>query len=915
MSSLRSPRPGRATLRGRWLPLVAVTSALVAGNLAVPGGASGAVPPARPHTTGGTGKPSPARPGTVMPGRAGQPAPPPATTLPALLTPTAADPCPWAQPAAQQRIPPAALADAVVAHMTLAEKAGFVVLHATSRYENVDTGVARLCLPRLVLSDGPNGIAYGTQGVTQLPASLGVAASFDTALAHGYGQVLGREARGLGIDVVQGPNLNLLRVPEDGRAYEGYGEDPYLVSQMGVADITGIQSQGVMADAKHFTAYNQETGRLLIDQEISARALAELYMVPFAAAVNQGHVASIMCAYGEVNGTNTCSDPTLYDTLMRTWSFTGFVRSDLQAVTDPAAAFTAGLSLIKPATPADVLDAVARGRLSLAALDDDIARVLAKMFAFGLIGNSAPTSATPAGPNSADALFALKAAEESAVLLKNAGVLPLARNRGPIAVIGADAAGAARTAGNGSARVVAPFLVTPLAAIQAGVSHGTTVTFASGGVPYGPLPQIPLSAYRSGAPLPGMVHALWRDPDEPNPAKHHEGGKSDIKISTLPAVTPAIATADTPLLNRPGWTSWTATVVAPRSGLYELSVGSSGDCWFSVDGKALLSSRGVRGFNTWDVATRLVAGRSYRLSLAWFQAGPLQPRIGWLDATPAIDRAVAAARSAKVAVVFARDFTSEAFDRPTLTLPGAQDQLIAAVARANPHTVVVLNTGGAVLMPWLDAVKAVVEAWYPGEQDGAAAAAVLFGSVDPGGRLPITFPASNGAVPTSKASQWPGVDGVVSYSEGLDIGYRWYEAHGVRPLFPFGYGLTYTHFRWGVPTLHTTETADAITVPVTNTGSRTGTDVVQCYLQYPAKAGEPPRQLRAFARVTLAPHRRATAHLTMGRSAFTAYIHGGPTVPTGRFIAWIGTSSSTFAYHLTVVPPRPAATSARASAR
>ena len=197
------------------------------------------------------------------------------------------------------------------------------------------------------LTDGPNGIAYGARGVTQLPAAIGVAASFNPDVAYATGRVAGVEARGKGLDVVQGPGLNLARVPQSGRTFEAYGEDPYLAGVMGVANVDGIQSQGVIAEAKHFTAYNEETDRVQLNQDVSERALAEIYDAPFEAVIQQAHVGSIMCSYGSLNGTNICSDASLYQQL-RSWGFNGFVRSDLDRNRDPAAAFAAGLDLIKP---------------------------------------------------------------------------------------------------------------------------------------------------------------------------------------------------------------------------------------------------------------------------------------------------------------------------------------------------------------------------------------------------------------------------------------------------------------------------------------------------------------------------------------------------------------------------------------
>ncbi|MGH9304613.1 MAG: glycoside hydrolase family 3 protein, partial [Acidimicrobiales bacterium] len=281
---------------------------------------------------------------------------------------------------------PGALANQVVSKMTLRQELGFVALVGDKRFENVNWKLSDLCIPRLVLSDGPDGIIGRSGRSVQLPAAIGVAASFDSALSYDYGRLLGAEARQRGIDVVQAPELNLARVPESGRIFEAYGEDPMLTAAMGVAEIEGIQAEHVMSEAKHFTAYNQETARFRIDQEISARALHEIYDFPFEQAVARGHVSAIMCSLGSINGVGDCSDRRLYRSLS-SWGFGGFVRSDLYALGDPAGAFRAGLDLVKPATVAELERLVALGQLPRPVLDRAVRAVLSEMFSYGLIAH------------------------------------------------------------------------------------------------------------------------------------------------------------------------------------------------------------------------------------------------------------------------------------------------------------------------------------------------------------------------------------------------------------------------------------------------------------------------------------------------------------------------------------------------
>jgi len=805
--------------------------------------------------------------------------------------------CPWATATAVLGSSPTALAKEVVARMTLAEKLGLVNLAAAGGYENRNTGVPRLCIPALTLQDSPNGIAYGATQVTQLPASLGVAASFDPLLAYRYGQVEGQEARGKGIDVVQGPELNLDRVPESGRAFEAYGEDPVLTAALGVANIEGIQSEGVMADAKHYTAYNQETARLLVNEVVSRRALEELYQPPFQAAVQQAHVASLMCSYGSLNGVNDCSSPFLFQSLSA-WGFKGFVRSDLGAVTAPVPAFRAGMSMIKPATVQQLQVAIAHHRLATSRLDDAARRVLSEMFIFHMIEHPPTGQITADVATSAHATFAREAAERSIVLLKDAGnVLPLdAKHVKSVAVIGADAGPATMSVGYGSAHVTAPYVVTPLAGLRTALGRHVTVTYSAGGAASLELPAIPSTVI-------AVSRKLKSGPEPPEFTGEDPQGISDLEVLRAPAVTRSAATANSPR-NGKNWSTWSAVLTPPRSGLYTLSLTQRGDTWLYLDGHLVMSSAGLHGPAPWSATVALVAGHHYSVQLTWFVTNSdAEPRLGWAYQSTAIAAAVRAARAARVAVVFANDFTSEGVDRPSLSLPGDQDALIAAVAAANPRTIVVLNTGGPVLMPWLSKVAAVLEAWYPGQEGGNAVAAVLTGRVDPSGHLPVTFPASATAVPAHTASTWPGNQATISYSEGLDIGYRYDQANHLQPLFPFGFGLSYTTFSIGNASLTSGRHGDTVSVTVRNTGRRAGTAVVQAYLGYPPGAGEPPHQLRAFSTATLAPGRSKVATLKLSKRDFEAYV-GGRFVTFGNgYTLAIGQSSANLPLTLSLSAP------------
>jgi beta-glucosidase len=344
---------------------------------------------------------------------------------------------------------------------------------------------------------------------------------------------------------------------------------------------------------------------------------------------------------------------------------------------------------------------------------------------------------------------------------------------------------------------------------------------------------------------------------------------------------------------------WTGTLSPRVSGSYTLSLTTHSSGKLYLNGTQLLSDGGGFPSQTVSKTVTLTAGTGYAVRVDYATSGMGLAELGWqLPAgadNPLIDNAVQAAKAAQIPVVFAGDQLAEGVDRPDLSLPGFQDQLIEAVAAANPNTVVVLNTGDPVLMPWLGQVAAVVEAWYPGEEDGNAIAPVLFGQVDPAGKLPITFPASDSAVPASTPAQYPGINGFATYSEGLEVGYRWDDAQNVTPLFPFGFGLSYTQFAFSHLAVSQHGGGPVrVSAEVTNTGGRSGTEVAQLYIGDPAAIGEPARQLKAFQQVWLRPGQRATVHFTLPRSSLAYWdtTANAWAVAPGGYQIYVGDSSA-----------------------
>ncbi len=671
-----------------------------------------------------------------------------------------------------------------------------------------------LCIPAMGLEDGPLGVGDGLTGVTQLPSGASLAATFDTSLARRYGAVIGQEEWGKGAAVNLGPTVNILRDPRWGRSFEAFTEDPFLNAALAVSEIGGVQAQGEMSQVKHFAAYNQETNRNTPADNVivSNRTLHEIYLPAFQQAVTQGQggLGDVRLlgdqrqlrlpepVPGDPGPPAALGLPRLRDLrLRRPAQHPGGGRrhrhgAAVQHVLRPGAAGRRG-ERHDPQVGGGHHGQPDRHRdVPLRDLQPPADR------------DHQRHRHHPRPPGGGGA----RVAEDGTVLLKNdGGVLPLpAAHAGTVAVIGPAASAAPTPTGGGSAFVTAPFSVTPLQGLQAAAGPGTSVV------------------YQQGLP-------------------------TDTSLPAIPASVLSPAYAPTPLGG-----SYTGTLTAPETGTYVLAITNPCGCYnattLSLDGTEILSDPSTPPVHTFSVAVQLQAGHTYQIQISGNSSA-----LTWATPSalaPGISQAAAAARSASTAVVVVSDDTeTEAADRPGLGLPSAQDELISAVAAANPHTVVVIDAGAPVTMPWLGQVAAVVDAWYPGESNGTALASVLYGATDPSGHLPVTFPRSLSQVPASTPAQFPGVGGQVQYSEGIDVGYRWYDAQNLTPLFPFGYGLSYTSFAFSDLRVTPSQLAGRgalvhVTARVTNTGPVTGAEVAQLYLGDPATAGEPPRQLKGF---------------------------------------------------------------------
>jgi len=792
------------------------------------------------------------------------------------------------------RLSPDQRVSLLIPQLTLAQEVQETASVSTATQSREVPAIPSLCIPALLLTNGSAGISTGAPvqyPATALPAPISLAATWDPAAAQRYGSIEGSEALDQGRNDVEGPDINIARVPINGRTFEAYGEDPYLAGAIAAGDVTGIQSHGVIATPKHYAANNQETNRDTINELIDQRTLEEIYYPAFFAATRAG-AGSVMCAKNLVNGVHACDSAALLGALEK--GFRGFVVSDFDSIHSTADAANAGASLELPSAtyfgPA-LAAAVTAGQVSKATLDGIVHRILRSMFALGLFDRPAPP-VTPI-PAAADGAVARGLAEAGTVLLKNdTDTLPLDPARtSSIALIGPEA-GTASAGGDGSPKVAPLYTVSPLQAITA-TARARHISVSYAGAPpvnMGPdaIPGYALTP-AGGSGTQGLLAQYFNNPD----------------WSGTPVVSRVEPYVDQNALPPAGVNSastysvrWTGTLTPRVSGSYTLSLTTHSKGTLYLNGTKLVSDGGSFPAQTVSKTVGLTAGTGYAIQVDYATSGMGLAELSWqLPAgadNPLIDSAVQAARAAQTAVVFAGDETAEGVDRADLELPGFQDQLIEAVASVNPHTVVVLNTGDPVLMPWLGQVAAVVEAWYPGEEDGNAIAPVLFGDVNPSGKLPITFPASDNAVPASTPAQYPGVNGTATYSEGLNVGYRWDDAEGVTPLFPFGFGLSYTQFGFSHLSVRQADGHVVISAEVANTGHRAGAEVAQLYIGDPAAIGEPPRQLKAFQRVSLAPGQHTLVRFALPASSL-AYWNtsaGAWAVAPGAYEVYVGDSSA-----------------------
>jgi len=812
---------------------------------------------------------------------------------------------------AESPTPDQARIDGLLAQLTLEEK---VALTAGADLWHTPA-IERLGISTLRMTDGPAG-ARGTEYAggppsACLPCGTALAATWDVHLIEDLAHHLAFETKAKGAHMLLAPTVNIHRHPLAGRSFECYSEDPVLTARIATAYVRGLQDEGVAACIKHFVANDSEHERFTISSEVPERALREIYLRPFELVIADVNPWAVMAAYNKVHGTWCSEHPRLLTTVLRDeWGYDGLVISDWWATHTTVEAMNAGLDLEMPGPTLHRGDALAvavrAGEVTEATIDAAVRRLLVAMARTGAL------DAPPGEERSADSAtrreMVRDAARAAIVLLRNDPVddsplLPLdAGAIRSLAVVGPNA-DAANVLGGGSAIVTPPYVVTVLEGLRARfpgmeIRHepGCTVT-----------------------DYPTAFDARWciRPDGEPGLVASYVAGDDPDgpAVVTQDLTRPVLLWSGGP---RPGLPEgpWSLRVesrlAVPSSGEHVLQLTALGRFRLRVDGDTVVDGwddgraeqvRRVEGSIT------LESGRTYALRidlvpLATEQRHGLELRCVPPQAPDALERAVAAARASDVAIVVVgtnADTETEGKDRRDFALPGRQAELVEAVVAANPRTAVLVNAGAPVDLACAARVPALAQTWFLGQETGNAIADVLAGEVDASGRLPTTLPRSLADTPAFE--HYPGEGGEVRYEEGVLVGYRWYEAKGIDPLFAFGHGCSYTTFAFGELDVAVEPDGLVVTVPVTNTGSRAGSEVVQVYAaDLEASVERPPKELVAFAKVHLEPGATEVVCCRVDRGLLAFWDVDGSCwkVEPGAFELLVGASSADIRRRVTV---------------
>ena len=783
-------------------------------------------------------------------------------------------------------------ANQLLGKMTLEEKIDYI-----GGYENFYIrAIPRLGIPALKMADGPLGVRnYGPS--TAYPAGIALAASWNVDLVKQVGTMMGQDARARGVHFLLGPGMNIYRAPMCGRNFEYFGEDPYLASRIAVAEILGIQSQGVIATAKHFMGNNQEWDRNLVSSDIDDRTLREIYLPAFEASVKEAHVGAIMDSYNLVNGIHMTQNGVLNtEILKRQWGFDGIVMSDWNGTYEGVAAANSGLDLEMPSgkfmNRQTLMTAVQSGSVTKAVIDEKVTRILRTAIRFGFFDNE-PTDHTVPLDNPVARAAALKAARESIVLLKNDGVLPLDRAKvKEIAVIGPNALMA--VTGGGGSSLVKPFSALTFAeGIRNFVGPAVKVTTARGV----PLTQDIFSSTDFTTTEGGTVNGLT---GEYFNSRELKGAPAILRNDAHIGFDWGVKSYSDGQPTDNFSVRWTGYFTPQHSGTHVLYVAGDDGFRLWIDDQSEIDEWGYHGEALVTKTLTFEAGKHYKVRLEYFEGGG-EAKIGFGISdgqdNRALDAAKALAAKADVVILcigFNAMSEGEGKDR-NFDLSSDQLTLINEVISANKKVIAVVSAGGNVHMSdWIESIPGLLHTWYPGQEGATALAEVLFGQTNPSGKLPVTFEREWKDSATHD-SYYDNGDKRVVYSEKVFLGYRHFDRSGTKPMFPFGYGLSYTTFKYSK--MKTAKGKDGlvhVTFKVKNTGKREGAEVAEVYVApRQSKVARPIKELKGFAKTNLRPGETQTVSLTLDRRAFAYFDPNASkwTVDGGEYEILVGSSS------------------------
>jgi len=802
--------------------------------------------------------------------------------------------------------------DRLMAQMTLKEK--IALCHAGSKF--AITANDRLGIPEFWMSDGPHGVRReisrdswdpvetNDDYATYLPPGTALAATWNPERAREFGEVLGAEARARGKDIILGPGINIVRSPLCGRNFEYYGEDPHQIARMVVPAIEGIQSQDVAACVKHYAANSQELNRHRVDAQMDERTLREIYLPGFKAAVMEAHALTVMGAYNTFHGQHCCHHEHLVNEILKgEWGFEGCFISDWAGTYDTAEAAKYGLDLEMGTSSVydeyflarPFREAIERGELDVALLDDKVRRNLRVMFRVGVFAENRK----PGAMNTArHQQVARDIAREAIVLLKNDnGVLPFNKNSLRKLVVIGDNATAIHALGGNSSGVKALYEVTPLEGLKNLLGETVEIEYFRGYPPqndtFEMIPTEYLGTADEGAGTHGWKGRYYANRDGlGEPVERAESGMDFDWGDEAPLAG---------MQPQQYCVHWETTLTPPQSGDYELVLAGVNHASFLLDNRPLILRWESGGEDIVAKTVPLEAGRTYQIAVDLKPGGPgVHVRLGWIppwsQKQPENPEVLLRAVKDADAVVFFggqnHQYDVEDSDRRDMALHDGQNELLSKILGLNPNTAVVMVGGSPVEMPWAGEAPAIVQMWYAGMEGGNAIAEILFGKVNPSGKLPVTFPAALKDSPGHALGDYAA--DVCRYAEGVFVGYRWFDAKGIEPLFAFGHGLSYTTFAVANLQLEKQNDGVQVTLELTNTGERAGAEVVQVYVGQPQCSVERPvRELKGFAKVTLAPGQTQSVTLFLPREAFTFWspVHNGWTLEAGEFVIEAGVSS------------------------